>query len=1193
MDNNQLHVPSIGDDQAEQYDLLSAMHDITIALNSTLKLDLLLDLILSHVGRVVPHDTADVMLIAANEVKVVESRGYVELGHSSTLGLGFLLENLPNLCRMVETRRPLIIPHVHDYPDWVDIPESRWIHSYVGAPIIVQDEIVGFINLNSARPGFFNQTHAQRLQSFANQAGIALRNAHLLEAERKQRRLAETLGRVGLALNSTLDLSELLNLICRESSVLFQVDAAFVWLVQGDELVGFAGYGVNREKIIGIRLPLTDSRALGPRVVREKHPIFINKARSSNRLNQALVKLLQVEAILGVPLIKGEQVLGVLMLIDTRNRQRFNQEDLETVIVLSNYAAIAVQNAQQFEAERRQRELAETLREATIALTSPLDLWQVLDILLIQIERVIPYDSACVFLLQEQDAQLKAVAGRGFSKPETVIGQLYSADDELSQELQRSCQPIALINPAQNRSFRGWGGTSQIQSWLGIPMIVQEKVIGHITLDRDKAVAFDQAQIALAQTFATQAAIAIQKARLYEEVQQHAAELETRVVERTFELQVLYELAQALGKATQLDEVIHLVVQHTQRALSCEVVAGFLSTAVGNSFALQASQPLPAALELELQERLTGRFSELGEQVIDKAELKPFFSKQQVGQFEPNFFTEIPIWLGETAVGLLTILPQKKAQLNPEQKRLLQIIANQAAETIGRLQLILAAEHQRLESLVAHLPNGVVLLDAEWHIVLANQMAKELIAAITHTQPGDKLTHLGQAAIDFILEIASTASPFTIEVPGLPSRQVEITANPITAGAEAGGWTLVIRDVTEERLTQKLIQQQERMAAVGQLAAGIAHDFNNILTSIIGFAELLYLDPNLSMNTKGDVERIIKQGQRAAHLVRQILDFGRRTISDKRPQNLLLVIKEFIKLWERTIPEDILIDLEAELDEYQIKADIIQLQQALTNLAVNARDAMPAGGRLRFQLTDFMLWPDDEPPCRGMPAGAWVKLAIADTGTGIRPEHLDKIFEPFFTTKEVGEGTGLGLAQVYGIVQQHDGFIDVRSQVGRGTTFMLYFPATASITQAPPEMAARLEMPQGNQELILLVEDNVDVLNITTAMLKYLGYRVLTATNGLEALAIYDQYGQDIALVLSDMTMPKMGGAELVQALHQRDPQVKVIILTGYPLGLEEGQLPAGCVNWVQKPPMLKQLAQVMHRLIKAGGGVKEWSITE
>lgn len=1188
MDNDQLHVLSVGEDQAEQYDLLNAMHDITIALNSTLKLDLLLNLILSHVGRVVPHDTADVMLVEANQVKIVESRGYVELGHASTLGMGFLLDNLPNLCRMVDTRRPLIIPHVQDYPDWVDIPESRWIQSYVGAPIIVQDEIVGFINLNSAQPGFFNQTHAQRLQSFANQAGIALRNAHLLEAERKQRRLTETLGRVGLALNSTLNLSELLNLICQESSVLFQVDAAFVWLVQGNELVGFAGYGIGHEKFIDVRLPLSDPQSLGPRVIREKRPIFVNKARRSKRVNQALVELLQVESILGVPLIKGDQALGILMLIDTHNRQRFSQEDIETVIVLGNYAAIAVQNAQQFEAERKQRELAETLREATIALTSPLDLWRVLDILLIQIERVIPYDSACVFLLQDQDTRLKAVAGRGFSNPETVIGQVYSADDELSQELQRTQQPIYLTNPAQNSHFCGWGDTGPIQSWLGVPMIVQEKVIGHITLDRYKAVAFDQAQIALAQTFATQAAMAIQKARLYEEVQQHAAELEARVIERTFELQVLYELAQALGKATQLDEVIQLVVQHTQRALSCEVVAGFLNTAVGNSFSIQARQPLPAALELELQERVTSRFSQIDNQVIDKAELKALFSGQQVGQFESNFFTEIPISLGETVVGLLIILPQKKVQLNPEQRRLLQIIANQAAETIGRLQLILAAEHQRLESLVAHLPNGVVLLDAERHIVLANHVAKELIGAITQTEPGNKLTQLGQSATDFILEIASSAPPFTIEVPGLPSRYVEITANPITAGAEAGGWTLVIRDVTEERLTQKLIQQQERMAAVGQLAAGIAHDFNNILTSIIGFAELLYLDSNLSMNTKGDVERIIKQGQRAAHLVRQILDFGRRTISDKRPLNLLLVIKEFIKLWERTIPEDIIIDLEAELDEYQIKADIIQLQQALTNLAVNARDAMPMGGRLQFKLSDFMLWPDDEAPCRGMSTGAWVKLTISDTGIGILPEHLDRIFEPFFTTKEVGEGTGLGLAQVYGIVQQHDGFIDVKSQAGRGTTFILYFPAMASTVQAPTEMTARLEMPQGNQELILLVEDNLDVLNITTDMLKYLGYRVLTATNGLEALTIYDQYGPDIALVLSDMTMPKMGGVELIQGLQQRNPHVKVIILTGYPLGLEGGQLPTGFISWVQKPPMLKQLAQVTHRLLKARDRVKE-----
>jgi CheY-like chemotaxis protein len=333
-----------------------------------------------------------------------------------------------------------------------------------------------------------------------------------------------------------------------------------------------------------------------------------------------------------------------------------------------------------------------------------------------------------------------------------------------------------------------------------------------------------------------------------------------------------------------------------------------------------------------------------------------------------------------------------------------------------------------------------------------------------------------------------------------------------------------------------------------------------------------------------DLQRIIHQGQRAARLVRQILDFSRQSITEKRPIDLVPFLKETIKLLERTIPEDIRITLDIEPnhhDAYTFNADPTQITQVLTNLAVNARDAMPAGGILQFRLYIFTLNPGERPPYPDMSPGHWLALSISDTGVGIEPEILPRIFEPFFTTKEVGKGTGLGLAQVYGIVTQHEGYIDVKTQVGQGTTFTFYLPAILSSSKILAS-TTEAETLQGHGEVILLVEDDTDVLEVTQAMLEHLGYRVVTATNGRHALEIYDQYQAEIALVLTDVTMPEMGGIVLAQTLQAKYPAIRVIALTGYPLETESKDLLAqGIVDWLQKPLNRRQLGQTISRSLK------------
>jgi two-component system cell cycle sensor histidine kinase/response regulator CckA len=412
-------------------------------------------------------------------------------------------------------------------------------------------------------------------------------------------------------------------------------------------------------------------------------------------------------------------------------------------------------------------------------------------------------------------------------------------------------------------------------------------------------------------------------------------------------------------------------------------------------------------------------------------------------------------------------------------------------------------------------------------------------------------------------------------------RHMLMQIHPCTDGAKGiamGSTAVIVQDITERKRMEDRMRGQDRLAAMGQLAAGIAHDFNNILTSMIGFAELVHRRVDVPESAKLDLKRVMEGGYRAANLIRQILDFSRKSLIRRQSINLAPFLREAVRFLQRTIPESTHIVLEMGPDQYRVNADPNQLQQALTNLAVNARDAMPEGGELRFALSSLVLTPDDGRLLPGMEPGRWVALSVSDTGAGISPEVLAHLYEPFYTTKGVGEGTGLGLAQVYGIVKQHEGFIDVVTQVGEGTSFIIYLPALAVPKEALGEEAPK-DVPRGRGETVLVVEDEPHVLGACRAMLEHLGYHVLTAANGPRALDLYDRHEGEIALVLADMVMPQMSGLELFQVLRFRNPDAKVVMMTGYPLARVEGRglLEQGIVDWIQKPLELAQLAQLVH----------------
>jgi PAS domain S-box-containing protein len=391
------------------------------------------------------------------------------------------------------------------------------------------------------------------------------------------------------------------------------------------------------------------------------------------------------------------------------------------------------------------------------------------------------------------------------------------------------------------------------------------------------------------------------------------------------------------------------------------------------------------------------------------------------------------------------------------------------------------------------------------------------------------------------------------------------------------------RDLTAQKRLEEQLRQSQKMEAIGQLAGGVAHNFNNLLTVIHGHASLLLASASLAGISAKSVQQISQAAERAAGLTRQLLAFGRRQVMQPRQLDMNEVVGNMTKMLGRILGEDIALQLRYSPQPALVQADAGMMEQVLLNLAVNARDAMPKGGLLAIKISpvnvDAIHTAEHPEAC----VGNYVCLSVTDTGCGIPPENLRRIFEPFFTTKEVGKGTGLGLATVYGIVKQHQGWIEVESEVGRGTAFKVFIPLSGETAKVahdqPDEKAAR-----GGTETILVVEDEAPVRELVCSVLAGHGYRVLQAESGAGALQIWRDSKEEIDLLLTDLVMPdRLNGRELAEKLWTERPRLKVIFTSGYSADAvgKDFVLCRG-LNYLQKPYHPHKLALAVRDCLDA-----------
>jgi signal transduction histidine kinase/CheY-like chemotaxis protein len=409
------------------------------------------------------------------------------------------------------------------------------------------------------------------------------------------------------------------------------------------------------------------------------------------------------------------------------------------------------------------------------------------------------------------------------------------------------------------------------------------------------------------------------------------------------------------------------------------------------------------------------------------------------------------------------------------------------------------------------------------------------------------------------------------------------TKIPVETGDEIGNLAIAFnamadslqkREAEKQQLEEQL-RNSQKMEAIGTLAGGVAHDFNNLLTAIMGFGTLLQLKLEEGTSLRGYANQILAAGDRATALTKRLLDFSRKQIINPRPMNLNTIIRNLEGMLERIISEDVEFNVELAEEDLVVMTDPGLIDQVIINLASNGRDAMPDGGALTVRTKIAELHGDSLRADDNRKPGRYALITVTDTGSGMAEETRKRVFDPFFTTKEVGKGTGLGLSMVYGIVQQHDGFIRVESTPGRGTTFQIHLPLIDSqVEERKPETAL---FPRGNNETVLVAEDNKLVMALTREILETNGYRIIEAADGEEAVARFMANADKIDMVLLDVIMPKKNGKEVFAEFTKIKPDIRALFMSGYTFdvisrqgGLEEG------VNIISKPVSPGELLQKM-----------------
>jgi len=679
----------------------------------------------------------------------------------------------------------------------------------------------------------------------------------------------------------------------------------------------------------------------------------------------------------------------------------------------------------------------------------------------------------------------------------------------------------------------------------------------------------------------------------------------------------LYDIAADLNARTTEQQVVDAALDHALRLP--RVQAGWISLREADTdFRLAGARNLPPALMdanamdgdcLCRRQLLAGELDSVTN-IVECERLQRLAGRADV----PRHHASVPLHSGDRALGVMNLLGRGEALFNRDDLAVLHAVGNQIAVALERARLLnhleqvveertaeLRAEIEEREraqealrlsdSILRQIGNLVIVTDGQGRVRYASPSVQAVLGfdpdevhgegwwALIHPDPAERAEERDRAGRGARGEIPVEPDPYEQVITGLDGSE-----RCILWAESRGPDGLLIAvgyDITDRKRLEEQFHQAQKMEAIGRLAGGIAHDFNNVLTVIISTAELVLLDAEPEHPLRRDIEEIRDAASRASALTRQLLALGRKQVLQPRVLSLNDVVLEAEPMLRRLIREDITLVTRLAPDLDSVHVDAGQMEQVILNLMVNARDAMPAGGTLTIETRNVELDPSYVRSRPGVATGLHVLLAVSDTGVGMDEDIRAHLFEPFFTTKEPGKGTGLGLATVHGIVRQSGGHVWAYSEVGKGSSIKIYIPAVGEAAERlPRKLPETDELPRGT-ETILVAEDDDSVRTVTVDTLRRVGYRVLAARSGEEALALAGSHDGDVRLLITDVVMPGLRVRELVAQLAALQPAARVLYMSGYTDDAINHQgLLEPAVNYIEKPFTPMQLARHVRRLL-------------
>ena len=1026
--------------QAEQRgrEIAEALQETARVVNTSLNLEEVLPLILEQLAQVIEYDSSAVLLLDDDWFKVTAGRGFPDL--EAALRISFNADGDNISSAVMHARRPLIIEDVQADPRWRPDPGVTHIHGWIGAPLIARDRVTGILNVDSCQIGAYSEEDGQLVFAFAAQAAIAIENARLYEQAQRRLESLTSLSRASQAITGSLDVQDVLEQIVGLAGTVVNSDYTSVVLLdkEGQPVLGtgdFRGIPPVAQRI--------RSNGVARHVLDSGQPVVLDAIsgegtmspplrRSDGELMEANPDIVAagIHSFAAVPIQARGRMLGVLF-VHSRQPRAFHGQ-LPLLTTFANQVAIAIENARLFEAERRRRQEAETLRETALALTTSLDRNQVIERILIKLREVVPYDSASVQLLW--DDHLEIIGGHGFPNLEELVGVTFDLTDgdNPNREVMHTRAPFILEDaPAVYSEFgREPHAQAAIYSWLGVPMLVGDQPVGMIALDRHEPGFYTQEHARLAEAFAAQAAIAIENARLYEEAKRHLDEA-----------MLIQEVMLATASTLDFALAFERTVKALHRVLGIDRIGFLLPSEQDDWLARHPSLVglMESAIQIPIEGSLVGRAYRTGQPVLvqDVTRESAYLARAPEVRSE----LAVPVRSGDRVVAVLHAESPQVGAFSEDELRLFITVAGQLGVALDKARLYrelrnhaeqleqrvqertaqLQAQYARQDAVLRSASDGIVVTDARGAILQTNPVAQAWLA---QTLSPDDAARLQEAVRD-VAQRAEEQPETVLELTGL---DLELRAAPVLEpGTDEAATVVAIHDVSH-------LKTLDRMKS--RFISNVSHELRTPVTTIKLYTALLQqASPEKWGKYLETMEREVEQLACLVEDILQISHIDAGWMEIKPRPTSINELTETATVRHQTLAQDRRLTLEHRPAEPGPVAlvDPEQTMQVLNNLVMNAIQYTPGGGQIVVST--------GKQKANGR---VWSTVAVADTGIGIPEEELPRIFDRFFRGEEPRlmqvPGTGLGLAIAKSVVELHGGRVTVESQVGEGTTFTVWLP---------------------------------------------------------------------------------------------------------------------------------------------------------